>query len=449
VADGTASATVGAPEHVASDGYRRYVMVLLLVICALNFLDRGVINILAEPIKHEFGLKDRQLGMLTGLYFAVFYSVLSLPIARWADRGNRARIITAALAVWSVFTIGSGLARTYLQLAACRLLIGVGEAGGSPTSQALIADYTPRDRRASAIAFYTIGIPIGSLLGLAIGGVVLDRFGWRSAFIVAGAPGLVVALIALMTLKEPRRITPAVVADAPPIREALREILSKRTFVLMTLGGSMVTFANYAQSAWLPAFFFRAHGPELAQLAHGVSAATGWRLGAAGFYGPAWGLISGVAGIVGTLGGGWITDRAAGRDMRAYVTVQVVATVVRLPLFLAAMLSPSVPLAMALLGCQSLCAGVAGAPAYAAIQGLVRPRVRATAAAIFMLGLNLIGLGFGPMVVGAVSDGLAAHGYSSAEALRWALLGMSELVLVLATVIIAASRRSFVADTVS
>jgi MFS family permease len=453
-ADGVAvSAPSGAAEHSASPGYRRYVTAVILVICALNFLDRSVINILAEPIKHEFGLKDWQLGMLTGFYFAAFYSILSIPLARMADRGDRARMITVCLAVWSLFTVGCGLVRTYAQLAICRLLVGVGEAGGAPTSQALITDYAPKDKRASAMALYTIGIPIGSLLGLALGGLVLDRFGWRVAFLFAGAPGLLIAALTAVTLKEPRKAFGASAADlardAPPLGAALAEIFSKRAFVLTCLGAMLVAFVNYAQSAWLPSFFFRNHAADLSGLAKGFSVASGWRLGPAGFLGPAMGLVSGVAGIVGTLGGGWITDRAAKRDVRAYVTVQVVFTTVRLPLFLLAMIAPTVPLALLALGCQSLCTGIAGAPAYASIQGMVQPRVRATASAIFLLGMNLVGLGLGPVSMGALSDYLAAHGHGAGGGLRLALLVISEVILLAAVGLISASRRTFHTDTVS
>jgi MFS family permease len=427
----------------SSTAYRRYVMALLLGTCALNFLDRSVINILAEPIKREFHLRDWELGMLTGFYFAAFYSVLSIPLARLADRGSRARVITACLAVWSLFTAASGLARSYLQLAACRLLIGVGEAGGSPTAQSLISDYVPREKRASAIALYTIGIPIGSLLGLALGGLVLDRYGWRTAFIWAGAPGLALSVLCALTLKEPRRQSEA--ERAPALGPALREIFSKRAFILMTLGGSLVSFVNYAQGAFLPSYFFRNHGPELQVLAHGL----GEGLGPAAFLGPAMGLVSGTAGIIGTLTGGWLTDWAARRNPGAYVGVQVIALALRLPLFALAMAAPSVPLTLAALGAQSICTGVAGAPAYAAIQGLVQPRVRVTAAAIFLLGLNLIGLGLGPVAAGALSDLFASHGAGAGPALRWALLGVTEVVLVAAMLLIGASGRTFVRDTVS
>jgi MFS family permease len=230
-------------------------------------------------------------------------------------------------------TIACGLARTYLGLVAFRLLVGVGEAGGSPTSQALITDYTSRERRAGAIAIYTLGIPLGSLLGLALGGLVLDRYGWRAAFIVAGAPGLVVALLAFLSLKEPRAAAQrrADPRSAPPLGEALKEIFSKRSFVLLTLGGSLVSFVNYAIGAWAPAFFFRAHAADLAMLARAMGGAVGVKLGPAGFLGVALGVSYGLAGVIGTLVGGWLTDRMARRDFGAYVTVQVVFTLLRLP----------------------------------------------------------------------------------------------------------------------
>jgi MFS family permease len=435
-----------------SRGYRRYVMVLLLLGCTLNFLDRGVINILAEPIKVELHLKNWQLGMLTGFYFALFYSVLSLPIGRWADKGSRSQVIAICIGAWSLLTVACGFARSYFQLAVFRLLLGVGEAGGSPTSQALIADYTPQSRRAGAIAFYTLGIPIGSLIGLAFGGLVLDRYGWRIAFIVAGAPGLLVAAVAGLTLREPKVAAdgrPVQPRSAPDFWPALREIFSKRSFVLLTAGGALVSFVNYANSAWIPSFFFRDHAPEIATLAHATSGALGIKLGPAGFIGPVLGVASGVAGIFGTLAGGWLTDWQARRSLTAYIWVQVLFTLLRLPFQALAMLSPSVAVSVAALFCQAICTGVAGAPAYASIQGLVQPRVRATAAAVFLLGLNLIGLGLGPVLVGAATDVLAAHGLGEGEGLRWAMLTAGEVVLVAATVFLAAAGRTFTRDTVS
>ena len=439
-----------AAGFASSKVYLRYVMVTLLVICTLNFLDRQIMNILAEPIKHEFRLSDRQLGMLTGFYFALFYSVLSIPLARMADRGNRSWLIAGSLAIWSLFTAACGVSKTYLQLAVFRLFVGVGEAGGSPTAQSLITDYHPRHERASAIAFYTVGIPIGSLLGLVLGGLVLDRFGWRTAFLLAGLPGLVIAVLVLLTIREPRQghALAASPPAAPKLSVALAEILSKPSFILMTLGGSLVTFVNYGQSAFLPSFFFRNHAVGLAALAASLDARTGAHLGAAGVLGVAFGLISGVGGIVGTLGGGWLTDRQARRRLVAYVDIQVIFTLARIPLFWAGLLAPTPLVAMSLIGLQGVCMGIAGAPAYAAIQGLVQPRVRATAAAIFLLGLNLFGLGLGPLGVGALSDALAVHGYGAAVGLKLSL-GALQLVLLGAAALIAFARPYFAKDTVS
>lgn len=434
----------------SSRPYRRYVMIILLVICTLNFLDRQIVNILAEPIKHEFHLKDRQLGMLTGFYFALFYSVLSIPLARLADRGNRSWLISGSLALWSVFTVACGVSKTYLQLAIFRLLVGVGEAGGSPTAQSLITDYHPREERASAIALYTIGIPIGSLLGLVLGGLILDRFGWRAAFVIAGAPGLAIAALTALTVKEPRQ---AASLDggglaAPPLTIALREVFSKKSFILLTVGGSLVTFVNYGQSAFLPSFFFRNHGAGLTALSAAFNGLTGLALGPAGALGVSFGLASGIGGIAGTLWGGSLTDRSAKRDLNAYVNIQVIFTLLRIPLFWGAMWAPTPLFAVLLLGLAGASTGVAGAPAYAAIQGLVQPRVRATAAAIFLLGLNLVGLGAGPVCVGALSDALASSGLGSAQGLRAALVA-SQFVLLAASGVIFCARPFFIKDTVS
>jgi MFS family permease len=433
--------------HPVSRAYRRYVMWVLLAICTLNFLDRQIVNILAEPIKHEFGLKDRQIGMLTGFYFAVFYSVLSIPLARLADRGNRSWLITAALGLWSLFTVASGFARAYLQLAVLRLLVGVGEAGGSPTAQSLITDYHPRGERARAIAFYTIGIPIGSLLGLAMGGLVLDRFGWRTAFVIAGAPGLLLAVLTGLTLKEPRKHAALAVAPAPSLSEAFRELASKRSFILLTIGGCLVTFVNYGQGAFLPSFFFRNHASGLAAIAASWSHATGVHFGPAGVLGLCLGVCSGIGGIAGTLFGGWLTDKMAARDLTAYVTLQVWFTLARIPLVAIAFTVGQPLVAIVFVSLAAACMGVAGAPGYAAIQGLVRPRVRATAVAIFLLGLNLLGLGLGPLCVGLMSDGFA-HAAGSGPGLRLSLLA-AQLALVAAAGVMYAAKPFFVAETVS
>ncbi|MGP1275131.1 MAG: MFS transporter, partial [Caulobacterales bacterium] len=181
---------------------RRYAVGMLLVIYIFNFLDRQIVNILAEPIKLELGVADWQLGMLTGLAFALFYTVLGIPIARYAEKADRVKIISAAVGVWSLFTIACGLAGNFIQLLLARIGVGVGEAGCSPPAHSLITDYTPKEERASALAFYSMGIPLGSLAGMALGGLIADAYGWRMAFFVAGAPGIILAVMAFLTLPE-------------------------------------------------------------------------------------------------------------------------------------------------------------------------------------------------------------------------------------------------------
>lgn len=429
------SAAATAPAIPAAEitaGYRRYVLWILMFSCALNFLDRQVINILAEPIKDEFGLSDTQLGLLTGLAFATFYSGLSLPVARLADRSDRSQLIATFVGIWSLATAASGLVTNFTQLLLSRIVVGLGEAGGSPPAHSLISDYTPPEKRSSAIAFYTIGIPLGGLLGMVLGGVILDHYGWRTAFLVAGLPGVALALLIWLTLRDPkrdRRRPPASTADAPvPWREAMRELASKRAFILVSLGGAATTFVNYSQGAFIASFFFRAHGEALAGLAAGSGATIGIALGAAGLLGVALGISKGLTGIVGTLLGGRLGDRPGAASYLAHVTVPAIFTALRVPLIIGAVLVQDVVLSFALLAAHGFAMGIAGVGGYAAVQGLVRPRVRATAAAVYMFGLNMIGLGFGPLLVGMLSDTLAAGGMSEADGLRWALVWSSLLL---------------------
>ena len=219
-------------ESAASKSSLRLTLWVLLVVYTLNFLDRQILNILAEPIKGELGLSDTQLGLLAGPAFAVFYAVLGIPIARYADRSttNRVSLISVSLAIWSGMTVLCGFAQNFWQLALARIGVGVGEAGCTPSAHSLISDAVAPEKRASAIAFYGMGVPIGTLLGLVIGGVVNDIWGWRAALMLVGAPGLLLALILPLLLRDPRRFglmkgEAAVVGPPPiPVRKAVAEI---------------------------------------------------------------------------------------------------------------------------------------------------------------------------------------------------------------------------------
>jgi MFS family permease len=441
------TAQTGAAAPAISPGYRRYALWVLLVIYILNFLDRQIVTILAEPIKNELGLKDWQLGMMTGLAFAIFYTILGIPIARYAERGNRPFIIATAVAAWSFFTVLCGFAQNFWQLVLARVGVGIGEAGCTPPAHSLISDYVPREKRASALAFYSLGTPIGGLLGMALGGLIADAWGWRAAFFVAGAPGVVMAIIAATTLMEPRKRLgadfAAKKAGGPSFAEALAEIRGKRTFWLIAWGVSIKAFIGYGSGAFIAPFFFRNHGAELTQIA------AGYGLGLAGFLGLTLGLVVGLTGAFGIWLGGQLADRFGARDLRHYMGIPAVSTLLGIPIYITALFVESAMLAILLMAVPPILNGLWYGPAYAAIQGLVRPETRATATAIMLFIVNLIGLGMGPLLVGALSDLLAGpFGLGPAEGVRWSL-ALSTLFGVFASILFWMARGSIREEMVS
>lgn len=436
-------ARMAPPAHETAAGAmtardRRYAMLLLLLIYTFNFLDRQVVNILAEPIKLELGLADWQIGVMTGLAFALLYSILGVPIARYAEHGDRPRIIAASVMIWSSFTIACGMAMNFPQLILARFGVGIGEAGCTPPAHSLISDYMPREKRASGLAFYAMGTPLGTLLGMALGGIVGDAFGWRVAFIVAGAPGLLLAVLAAWTLHEPRRKLRAAMdakaADRPTFADAARELAGKRTFWLIAFAAAGQAFVTYGQTAFTASFFLRNHAAELASLASGLG------LQPAGFLGLTIGVTSGAAGILGAVLGGRLSDKLIAKDLRAHVYLPAIFASLALPFVVWAMLTPSALLGILMLAIPAFLNTAWFGPVYASIQGLVRPGTRATAAAVLLFIINLIGLGFGPLAVGAISDLLAgAGGLGSAEGLRRAkIIGECAVVVSIGLFLVAA-----------
>lgn len=404
-----------------SPAYRRYALTVLLIIYILNFLDRQIVAILAEPIKHDLHLADWQLGVMTGLAFALFYTVLGIPIARYAETGHRPRIIAAAAGLWSLFTLTCGFAQNFFQLVACRVGVGIGEAGCTPPAHSLITDYTPRERRASALAFYALGTPLGGLLGLALGGLIADAYGWRTAFLFAGLPGLLMALVAWTTLREPRRQLnidmAALKASRPDFKTAMAEIRSKRTFWLIAFAAAIKAFIGYGAAAFLAPFFFRNHAAELTVLAGDFG------LGLTGFLGVALGIVLGLTGAIGTWLGGYLADKYGARDLRAYVAIPAISTLTGIPFYIAGLMTDSAVFALIMFAFPPVLNTLWYGPGYAAVQGLVQPQTRATASAVLLFIINLIGLGLGPLGVGAVSDFLSGPmGLGSAEGVRWSLM---------------------------
>lgn len=405
-----------------STGYTRYAMFLLLGIYIVNFLDRQVVNILAEPIKNDLGLADWQLGLMSGLAFAIFYTFLGIPIARLAERKNRAFIIGGAVAVWSGFTALCATAGNFWQLIFYRIGVGVGEAGCTPPAHSLIADYAPKEKRASALAFYSMGTPIGGLLGLVMGGIVADAYGWRAAFLVAGAPGLIFAALAFFTLKEPRRLLSAHAdkvraASTATFSQTVAYLAKRPTFWFIAFAAAIKAFIGYGHAPFTASFFLRNHPVEIAALADDFG------LKSVGFLGLALGLISGTAGAIGSWVGGWIADRFGKKDLRAYMIAPAVASLITIPVYITAVTIDSAAIALFILAINAFLGTLWYGPVYGTGQSVVPPHMRATAAAILLFIINLIGLGLGPLAVGILSDYLnKGVGLGAAEGVRWALI---------------------------
>ncbi|MEQ8857930.1 MAG: MFS transporter [Pseudomonadales bacterium] len=411
--------------------YRRYAIGLLFFVYVFNFIDRQIVTILAEPIKQDLGIADWQLGLMTGTAFAIFYCTLGIPIARLAERRNRPWIIGLSLAAWSGFTALCGIAQNFWQLVLARIGVGVGEAGCTPPAHSLIADYTPKAQRASALAFYSMGNPVGALIGVVVGGLVADAFGWRTAFLLVGLPGVALAIIVILTLVEPRLKRAAAAArdhaaQAPQssFGDVLRLLRRKRTFWYMAIGVSIVAFVGYGHAPFGASFFLRVHGDEIAELA------AGFGLGSIGFVGLSLGLILGLAAGLGVFLGGVISDRFGARDLRAYMGIPGVAILASVPIYTTAMLMPTFLPILPILAVNSVLVSLWQGPVYATVQNIAPVHMRATAASIFLFIANLIGLGLGPLAVGAVSDLLAGpFGMGSAEGVRWALIGSQFLAI--------------------
>jgi len=396
----------------------RLTLWLLLTVYIFNFIDRQIVNILAEPIAQELKLSDTQIGLMTGLAFALFYTFLGIPIARLADRPSthRPRLIALALALWSGMTALCGLAHSFWHLLLARIGVGVGEAGCTPPAHSLISDLVPPERRASALAFYSLGIPIGSLMGMVIGGLLADFLGWRQAFVVVGLPGVALALVVWFVLRDPRHADAAATlgarSDAPalPLGAALAEVLRSRAFVLLVCAGSAASFLSYGKTTWTTIFFQRTH--DLTP-------------GAVGLW---FGLLGGLAGILGTWAGGYLADRFGAKNRRHVLSAPAIGMALAVPLAIAAYHAPSWPLALALLLLPTVFNSLYYGPTYSAAQGLVPLRARAIAAAALLFFQNLIGLGLGPLFFGVLSDLLQpAFG---ADSVRYVLYGAAVLGLV-------------------
>jgi len=380
-----------ADGHPAGPRYRWYVVWLLFGVYVLNFVDRQILIILMEPIRLEFGFSDKQLGLLGGLAFAVLYSTLGIPIARLADRSNRVNIISISIFVWSLATVLTGFARSFTQLLLARIAVGIGEAGCSPPAYSLLADYFGKDRRTTAFSIYSMGIYGGVFVGYLVGAYVAQYHGWRAAFWVVGAPGLLMALVVKFTLREPPRGLAdgrAVQAPPPPAGQVLRRLTNKPTFRHLALAAALHAFVGYGVNGFHPSFLIRTHGFSVAEVGVVLS------------------VVAAVSGIGGTWFGGYLADRFTRqwKDVRWQLWVPGIATLVNVPIALMAYTWPDRNMVVGLLFVSLVFGVMYLGPTFATIQRLVSSRERALGSALLLLVINLVGLGLGPWLVGMLSD---------------------------------------------
>ena len=388
-----------------SAGVTRYALGMLTLAYAFNFIDRQILVILQQSIKDEMGLMDWQLGLLSGFAFALVYVTAGIPIAYWADRGNRRNIIAIAVTVWSGMTALSGFAQNFGQLLMARVGVGLGEAGGSPPAHAMISDYFPPERRASALGFYSAGLHFGIVLGFLIGAVIEEMLGWRAAFMAVGLPGVVFALVFFFTVKEPERgrFDGADAASyKPTLGETFRVLVELRSFWCIAVGCGLTAFGGYGVGNFLPPFMERTH--ELTGLTLGIVMAIG----------------GGGAGLFGTLMGGRISDSLGTRDRRWYLWLPAIAGTMAFPLIIPMLLWGDVMVVVPLMVVVTALTNTYLGPCLATCHALVPPSMRALTSAILFFVLNLIGLGMGPLTAGLLSDHFTE--LYGVDGLRYALL---------------------------
>ncbi len=399
-----------SPEPSTATKY--YTLGVLTLVYTFNFVDRQILSTIQEPIKEELMLSDFQLGLLQGAFFAVFYVVCGIFIARWAEVGNRRNIVALAITFWSLLTMVQGLAQNFWHLALARFGVGVGEAGGSPPSHSIISDLFPPSERGRALAVYSSGISVGVFLAYGFGGWVNDNMGWRTVFFVIGFPGVLVGLIIWLTVKEPLRGRYDSInagTEAPPFKAVVRTLYTAKSFVWLSIGAGLHAFVAYGIGAFLISFYLRQHGiPTNSILTVTLPM----------------GILIGVTGILGNYTGGHLADKLGLRDVRWYVWVPGISTALAVPFAYAAILTDSLYLSIALYSVPLFLGSMFLGPTLAMTHALVTPRMRATASAILFFTINILGMVVGPTLSGLLSDALLPYSENNAESLRSSMLIM-------------------------
>jgi MFS family permease len=391
---------------------RTLTLFLLTLTYFFSYMDRQILSILLEPIRADLKLSDTQLGLLTGLAFALFYATLGIPVARLADRGNRRNIVAISLTVWSLFTAICGLAQNFVQLLLARIGVGVGEAGSSPPSHSMIADLYPPDRRAGAMAIYTSGVVLGGGFGTMIGGTLAYYYGWREAIVAVGVPGIILAVIVRLFVVEPPRGMSEPdkprTTEQPPLMDGFRTIWAEPAARHLVAAVTLTSLIGYALAAFGPSFYVRSFGLDVRSV--GL------------ILGPLVAILGTISGVV----GGILADRwARKRGLHVQAWLVAILKTLALPFLIAMYLSPTVWIAVPVYAVAVLFQSSYLGPTFALLQGLAPLRLRAMWAAITLLVINLVGLGLGPTAIGAISD--AFRPFVGEESLRYASLTTAAL----------------------
>ena len=410
------------PYELYSPARRWWFLAVLFLVSTSNYVDRNIISVLLEPIKTEFQVSDTLLGLLTGISFAVFYATLGIPVARWADRGNRKTIITLSLTIWSVMTALCGLAQSFWQLALARVGVGAGEAGALPPAQSLIADYFGPTRCGRALAIFMSSAMCGYVVGFVAGAHIATTYGWRATFLIVGVPGLLLALLVHFGLHEPRTLPqfrPAP-GSQEPLGATFRALLAKRAFVYLLSGMVIYFVIAYGAIVFLPSYMVRVLQVPLAEV------------------GTAYGAVSAVGSLIGTVVGGFLVDRLSKRNVAWLGWLPAAGLLISFPIYEAMLLAPTFKLALVFAGFGAFMLNAAIPAMFTCLHAICGSARRAMSVAVVFFFANLIGLGVGPVIAGALSDAFSAiHG---PVGLRYSLLIVMTLLLPCTWLLVLAGR---------
>jgi predicted MFS family arabinose efflux permease len=413
--------STGAPA--TSTAYRNYVLFILVLVNTVNFVDRQAISVLAPSIQKEFGVSNTMLGLVMGIAFTAFYATLGFPVARMLDRRRRSSMLAAVLAIWSGMTALCGAAANFGMLFLFRVGVGIGEAGAGPASHSLISDYFRKIQRPAAIGFFSLGVPLGNFLGIYLGGLLVAELGWRQTFIALGLPGLLLALVVWLTVREPARggmDDPADLArlraeEDIPLLHSVKHLWASPTFRIMSYSAAPSALCGYGMNMWMPLFLERVHMLQPAD------------------YRLLLGAGIGIGGGLGAMLGGIITAKAAVRDPRAFLALPALNMAVFAAALLLAVWSTSLPLVYAGVFVAAFTQFYLMGPFFAVVQRLAPLRGRAVATAFFFFILATVGIGIGPFYVGVMND-LFRGTYGDAQGLQFALMTLPAISLAAAAI---------------